>query len=50
MVAIGKLKEGVKVLAWLTGIQLENVKLGMKLKLVGKILPEDKVTYEFIPV
>jgi len=50
MVAIGKLKEGVKVLAWLTGIQLENVKLGMKLKLVGKILPEDKVIYEFIPV
>ena len=50
IVAIAKLNEGVKVLAWLTGIERENVKLGMKVKLVAKIFSDRRVSYEFIPV
>jgi hypothetical protein len=47
-VAIGSLKEGVKVLAWLTGFKLTEVKVGMKAKLVARITPEGNPTYEFI--
>lgn len=46
-VAIGRLKEGVKVLAWLTGFKLAEVKVGMKAKLVAKATPEGNATYEF---
>jgi uncharacterized OB-fold protein len=46
-VAIGRLKEGVKVLAWLTGFKLSEVKVGMKAKLVAKVTPERNATYEF---
>jgi len=46
-VAIGRLKEGVKVLAWLTGFKLSEVKVGMKAKLVAKAAPEGDATYEF---
>jgi len=46
-VAIGRLKEGVKVLAWLTGFKLSEVKVGMKAKLVAKTTPEGNATYEF---
>ncbi len=48
-VAIGKLKEGVKVFAWLTGFKLSEVKVGMKAKLVAKVTPEGNPTYEFVP-
>jgi hypothetical protein len=48
-VAIGKLKEGVKVLAWLTGFKLSEIKVGMKVKLVAKVTPEGNPTYEFVP-
>ena len=46
-VAIGRLKEGVKVLAWLTGFKLSEVKVGMKAKLVARATPEGNATYEF---
>jgi len=46
-VAIGRLKEGVKVLAWLTGFKLSEVKVGMKARLVAKVTPEGNATYEF---
>jgi uncharacterized OB-fold protein len=49
IVSIAKLKEGVKVLAWLTGIEREKVKVGMKVKLVAKVFPDNRVAYEFIP-
>jgi uncharacterized OB-fold protein len=49
-VAIGRLKEGVKVLAWLTGFKLSEIKVGMKVKLVGKVAAEGNPTYEFIPL
>lgn len=48
-VAIGKLKEGVKVLAWLTGFKLSQIKVGMKVKLVAKVPQEGDPTYEFVP-
>lgn len=47
-VAIGKLKEGVKVLAWLTGFKLSEIKVGMKVKLVAGVTPEGNPTYEFV--
>jgi len=46
-VAIGRLKEDVKVLAWLTGFKMSEVKVGMKAKLVAKATPEGNATYEF---
>jgi len=49
-VAIGKLKEGVRVLAWLTGFKLSQIGVGMKVKLVAKISPEGYATYEFVPL
>jgi uncharacterized OB-fold protein len=48
-VAIGKLKEGVRVLAWLTGFKLSQVKVGIKVKLTAKVTPEGSLTYEFVP-
>jgi len=50
IVAIARLKEGVKALAWLTGIEREDVKVGMKVKIVAKVFPDKRVSYEFIPL
>jgi uncharacterized OB-fold protein len=49
-VAIGRLKEGVRVLAWLTGFKLSEVKVGMKAKLVAKAALEGNPSYEFVPL
>lgn len=49
-VAIGKLEEGVKVLAWITGFKLSEIKVGMKVNLNAKVTPEGSLTYEFAPV
>ncbi|MCW4015161.1 MAG: Zn-ribbon domain-containing OB-fold protein [Candidatus Bathyarchaeota archaeon] len=49
IVAVAQLKEGIKALAWLTGIKREKVKAGMKVKLVAKVF-SDKVAYEFVPL
>jgi len=46
-VAIGMLPEGVRVLAWLTGFKLSEVKVGMKAKLMAKTTPNGRLTYEF---
>ena len=48
-IAIGKLKEGVKVFAWLTGFKMSEIKVGMKAKLVAKVTSEGNPTYEFVP-
>jgi uncharacterized OB-fold protein len=48
-VAIGRLKEGIKVLAWLTGFKLSQIKVGMKVKLVAKVTQDGGPTYEFVP-
>jgi len=49
-IAIARLKEGVRILAWLTGVKLRDTKVGMKVKLVTKTTPEGRLTYEFIPI
>ncbi len=49
-VAIARLKEGVRALAWLTDVKKKDVKVGLKVKLVGKVTPEGRLTYEFKPI
>jgi len=49
-IAIGRLKEGVAVLAWLKGVKLEDTKVGMKVKLKARVAPEGMLTYEFVPI
>jgi len=49
-IAIGRLKEGVRVLAWLKGVKLEDTKVGMKVKLAAKVTSEGMLTYEFLAV
>lgn len=48
-VAIAKLKEGVRVLAWLSGASIEDIKVGMKVKLQVRTSQEGTLVYEFIP-
>ncbi len=48
-VAIGRLKENVKVLAWLTGFKISEIRVGMRAKLTARITPEGRPTYEFVP-
>ncbi len=43
-------EEGVKVLAWVTGFKLSEIKVGMKVNLNAKVTPEGSLTYEFTPV
>jgi len=49
-IAIGRLREGVRVLAWLKDVKLEDTKVGMKVKLVPKVTSEGMLTYEFLPI
>lgn len=49
-VAIGRLREDVKVLAWLTGFKLSEIKVGMKVRLMAKLSQEGNLTYEFVPL
>jgi len=49
-VAIAKLKEGVRVLAWLVGVKKKDVKVGLKVKLSAKTTSEGRLTYEFRPI
>ena len=49
-IAIARLNEGVRALAWLTGVKLADTKVGMKVKLVAKTTTEGMLTYEFVPI
>jgi len=49
-VAIARLKEGIRALAWLTGVKKKDVKVGMKVRLMAKVTPEGRLTYEFKPI
>ncbi len=49
-VAIARLKEGVRVLAWLKAVKLEDIQVGMKVKLVPRVTAEGMLTYELTPV
>ena len=50
IVAIAQLKEGVKALAWLTGVDREYVKAGMNVRLVAKATSDGRAVYEFVAV
>jgi uncharacterized OB-fold protein len=50
IVAIARLKEGIKALAWLIGVEKEDVKLGMKVRLVARVAADRRVAYEFVPI
>jgi uncharacterized OB-fold protein len=50
LVVIVKLKEGIKVLAWLKGIDRENTKIGMRVKFISNVTSDGRVFYSFIPV
>ena len=49
-IAIGKLKEGLKILAWMTGFKLSEMRVGMKAKLVPKVTDDGNPSYEFTPL
>ncbi len=48
-VVIGKMKEGVRVLAWFTESKISNIRVGMKVKLVVKTNPKGEPIYMFLP-
>jgi uncharacterized OB-fold protein len=50
IVAIARLREGVRALAWLVGVEREDVKVGMRVRLVAKVTSDERVSYEFIPM
>jgi uncharacterized OB-fold protein len=50
IVAIARLREGVRALAWLVGVEREDVQVGMKVRLVAKVTSDGRVSYEFIPI
>ena len=50
IVAIARLKEGVRALAWLIGVEREDVKVGMKVRLMARVSSAGRVSYEFIPI
>ena len=50
IVAIARLKEGVRTLAWLIGVEREDVQVGMKVRLVARVTSDRRVSYEFIPI
>jgi len=50
IVAIARLKEGVRALAWLIGMEREDVQVGMKVRLVARVTSDGRVSYEFIPI
>ncbi len=48
IIAIGELQSGLKVLAWLEGIQPEKAKPGMKLRIESRTSPEGNPYYVFV--
>jgi uncharacterized OB-fold protein len=50
IVAIAGLKEDVRALAWLVGVEREDVQVGMKVRLVAKVTSDGLVSYQFIPI
>ena len=47
-VGVAKLKGGVNVLAWVTGINRSDIQVGMKLKLIAAKTPDGKPSYNFV--
>ncbi len=50
IVCIGRLREGVKVLAWLVGVERKDVKVGLRVRLVARVASGGRATFEFVPI
>jgi hypothetical protein len=50
LVGIGRLSQGLKVLAWVEGTTLEKLSPGMKLRLEARESPDGSSYYVFVPV
>jgi uncharacterized OB-fold protein len=48
IIAIGQLPDGLKVLAWLEGVQREDAKPGMSLRIEGRTSKEGNPYYVFV--
>ena len=48
IIAIGQLPDGLKVLAWLEGVQPENAKPGMRLRVEARTSKEGNPYYVFV--
>lgn len=49
-IAIGRLKEGVRVLAWLREADVTEIEVGTRVRLTVGTTPEGETTYWFVPV
>ena len=49
VIAIGRLDNGVNVLAWLEGVKPEDAKLGMKLRVEARTAETGNPYYVFVP-
>jgi uncharacterized protein len=50
MIAIGEVKDGLKVLAWLEGVGPAGAKPGMKTRLEARTSKEGNPYYVFVPI
>ena len=48
IVAIAELDEGIKVLSWVTGAEFKEISVGKKVRLVPKIVGNERTIYEFV--
>jgi len=46
----GELETFTHIIVWLVGVKKKDVKVGMKVKLMAKVTPEGRLTYEFRPI
>ncbi len=50
IVAIAELKDGPRLLARLTGVTLERLRVGMPVQVVSRPVSADRIVYEFKPI
>ena len=48
IVAIAELDEGIKVLSWVTGVEIEEISVGKQVRLVPKVTDNKRAIYEFV--
>jgi uncharacterized OB-fold protein len=48
IVAIAELDEGIKILSWITGVEIEEISVGKKVRLVPKVTENERTIYEFV--
>ena len=40
--------EGINVLSWMTGVEIEEISIGKKVRLVPKVTDNQRTIYEFV--